>query len=75
MALVTQFKIGRKTFFYQWPASESIIDVNGNHFSCKRWPDRLSDCKINGKSVDQTTYRRRKDEWKTERHKPARKKK
>jgi hypothetical protein len=64
MSSITEFKLDGKSFYFQWPAREFMIDVNGVHFSCTRWPDRLSDCRINGKVVSQTTYRRRKDEWK-----------
>jgi hypothetical protein len=73
MTLITKHAVAGGTLFFAWPMSEEIIDTNGNHFSCRRWQDRLSDCRINGRAVNQFTYRRRKDEWK-QKVKPVRRK-
>ena len=48
--MIPSFRLSSGTvgFYVHWPMSEWMIDGNGTHWSCNRWPDRLSDCKING---------------------------
>lgn len=46
-----------------FPASEQIINGNGDYFTCNVWPGRLSDCRVNDVLVNELRYRMAKRNW------------
>jgi hypothetical protein len=56
-----------KDYWVGFPMSEHIICRDGREFSCNRWPNRLSDCQINGVPVNEIVYRRMQRAYRAER--------
>lgn len=56
--------IGGKTYSICYPVYETELRADGTMFTCNRWPDRLSDCRINDRPVSAAAFRRRRDAWK-----------
>lgn len=56
MGYTTKGNVFDKECWICWPAGESIVQW-GTHLSCNLWPDRISDCRINGQLVTPLRYR------------------
>lgn len=57
MTYFAKREIGGEKCFVGFPIGEHRINGDGSHFSCNIWPNRLSDCFVNGRRVNEIQYR------------------
>ncbi len=57
MGYAVQCGLGANKYWFAVPASESIMLNDGTRLACKVWPDRLSECRVNGAAVNEIRYR------------------
>jgi hypothetical protein len=55
MSFASKRRFGGADFWIWWPIFESIMQ-NGMELTCHKWPDRVSDCRINGLLVSPIVY-------------------
>lgn len=57
MGYAVERHIFGKKYWVGVPLGESIMHGDGTHFTCWVWPDRLSECRVNGVAVSEIKYR------------------